>query len=493
MYASTPRSWKEKYLPWLGFFLLVVATRLLLVANFANDMPFQDEWGHEAQQVFGPYLKGQLHFTDLFTVWVQHRILTTRLYELLMLWLDGGVWSPMQQMVGNAILQGSLFAGITALLMRACHPADRPIFFCLALLLFGLPLAYANILAGFQTQFYFCIGLSTIFLWSIVDSEPLTLPWLLGMTCGLLGLFSLAPGTLALACGALFLGLRYICGSRRLVDLWVALALLAPALISFRLTPTIFQDLAHTPAEFSSALLKAASWPAFSGFALLFYWPLVRFCWIKLRQPRSVTRPEWFAMLLALWVILQILSIAYVRSRAPTVSRYFEIFLLGLLINGLCMLSLERQRAIIQAALPEAERKPPPYMPFSQVWMLVLGLVYNSVQVKQNLDIKMALASRPFVSVRGYLQTHDFSYLADKDYPDLPYDNDRQLQRMLDEPTLRAILPPSLVPENASRQPALLRALMAHLSAIAIFFIAIGGICLGLSLRGVVTTARHAE
>ncbi|MGZ2981987.1 hypothetical protein, partial [Pseudomonas aeruginosa] len=82
------------------FILLVLATRLFMVAFFGNDMPFQDEWAREAHQLFEPFLKGSLRLTDMFTVWVQHRIFTTQVYELLMLGLDGNVWSPIQQMVG---------------------------------------------------------------------------------------------------------------------------------------------------------------------------------------------------------------------------------------------------------------------------------------------------------------------------------------------------------------------------------------------------------
>lgn len=469
------------YWPWLAFFLIVTGARFLLIAHYGSEVGMEDEWGSVVRELYTPLLEGKLRLGDLFKLWDQHRIFTTRLYELFMLKIDGGVWSPIQQMIGNALIQGATVTGLTLAMWRLCPPAQRQVYYLLSLVLWGLPLAVENVLMGFQTQFYFMLLFSYVFLWSVISAEVLSWQWWLGMSCGALGLLSLASGPLALICGSVFLGLRYwrLGGGR--ADLLLLLALLLMAGVAMALTPSGHGWAVNPVTEVSWALLRVSSWPAFPGFALILYLPLVRFLWSQLRRPPAASDASWFAFALGLWVVIEFLAISYTRTQRPLATRYDDIFITGLLLSFLLALQREQTVAVAQAALPEAERAPPPYLPFAQLWLLVVlaGTIHNCVFLSQQLDKKLQWSVAAEQNLRGYVQTRDFALLADKPYPIVPYHDALALKAMLDDPVVDSFLPPNMVPANAGRQPWLLREVVAHLWWLGIGWLVAGALILG--------------
>lgn len=453
--------------PWLAFFLVVVGARLLLIALYGTDTPMRDEWFVLAQRLYSPLLHGSLSMANLLEPFNEHRLVTTRLFCLLLLELDGGVWSPVQQMVGSALVQGLALTSLTALLARACPPASRPVFFILSLVLCGLPLAVENILIGFAVQYYLLILFSTVFMWALVAAEAFSGLWFVGMVCGVLSFLSMASGALTFLCGAAFLALRYMRGGGQRHDVAVFLGLLLAALLCLHLTPPAPADWwgARSVFEFAFALVRILSWPGLAGCALIIYLPLAWFVVGLLRRPPEPRDPAWFVLLVALWVGVHFVAFSYSRAQAPLASRYNDFFVIGLVLNFLCALVREQQKAALRAAQPEAERAPPPYMPLSQLWILVVlaGTIFYCSFLVKELDKKLEWAPLPEQNVRAYLQSHDFAVLAGKPYPDIPYDHPQDLKMMLDDPALARALPPNLAPANGERQPRLLRALTAHL------------------------------
>ena len=65
------------------------------------------------------------------------------------------------------------------------------------------------------------------------------------------------------------------------------------------------------------------------------------------------------------------------RAAMPVTSRYVDLFSLGLLLNGLCLLRHEQEKA--GSGAPEQAA----YLPFAQLWMLV---VLGGLEVEPELD-----------------------------------------------------------------------------------------------------------
>ena len=486
------RATLEGYWPWLAFFLIVAGTRFLLIAHYGTETPMEDEWHFIGHQFFEPYLAGQLRLADLFALANEHRIVTTRLYELLTLKLDGGVWSPVQQMIGNALIQAAAVTGLTRLLLRSCPAADRQVYFLFSLVLWGLPLAVENVLVGYQTQFYLLILFSYVFLWALVSARLFSRLWWVGMACGVLGLFTMAAGALTLFCGALFLGLRVarLGGCRS--DGVLMLVLLGVVAVAMANTPSGHAPWINPVREVAWAFLQVCAWPAYTGtavawqgfiaLAIILYGPVAYFFWVQLRRPPAATDESWFALAMALWVLAQLFAISYERTHSLLVTRYNDVYVIGLLLAFLFALRREGGLAERRAAKPEAERAPPPYMTFSQLWVLVVlvSTIHYCTFLVHELDKKMVWAPLPEQNVRGYLQTRDYAWLADKSFPDIPYYDQPALKSMLDNPDIDALLPPNLVPANAERQPMPLRELTAHLGAIGMALLLAGVLCLGV-------------
>jgi hypothetical protein len=478
-------------LPYFAFFLLVLGGKLLLISRYGSLTPMHDEWDGIGYRLYRLYVQGQLGWGDMFGAFNEHRIVTTRFYELLLLKLNGGVWNPVLQMTLNAVLHAGVLAGLLFGLRQTCPERQRGLLLVFALILLGLPLAVENALVGFQSQFYFLMLFSFTSLWAFATAPALSRRWWLGLACGLLALISMASGALSLLVGAIFLLLRWwrAGGDRRVLFTAALLGVLAG--IAIALTPSVHTYdpvRAHSPVDFGIALLKVLSWPvdigllhisylpvlmlAFFLFAVLIHLPLLRFLVLQMRKPPEADDSSWLLFLGGLWVLSQLLAICYSRASIPVTSRYADLFSLGLLLNAICLL---RREPPVQAGAPQAS--------FAHVWMLFIVaslLWYGGHRVLPALAQKLVFSPVAEANVRAYLSTHDYSILQNNEYPFIPYAEPGFLKKMLDDPALVSVLPTNLAPANAPRESLLVATLIAHLQGLAVLLLAAGGMVLGL-------------
>jgi hypothetical protein len=230
---------------------------------------------------------------------------------------------------------------------------------------------------------------------------------------------------------------------------------------------------------FLKALYAALSWPTIV-LAPLVQWPLARFLWRLLRQPTGAASPAaWIVAATGVWIALLAVLLAWGRGYNPLMARYTSYYLIGLVVNLWALL----------AALPPRDtgRKA---ARLATAWVVVI-LVALATSVGRDLLVVMSAplnASIAAADLRAYVASGDAETLRPRHTADLLYDPHPEVMRaILDNPTVRRILPPALLPANASREPAALRWLLENLKPLGLLLLTAS---LALALRQGLTPAR---
>ncbi|QRR01139.1 hypothetical protein [Dyadobacter sandarakinus] len=418
-------------------FLVVVAVRLYFIEVFAVPLPFWDQWDAEGDFLLRPWIQGTLRIQDLWQSHNEHRILPTRLLSLFTFMITGS-WNNLTEARFNTLLAGLVPALIVGLLVRcrAVHGL-RWLVVPVAVAQFALPFSFENFLVGFQSQFYFLLiftvaGLALATLhpqkwWSVVGIIILSTLSILTMASGLL-----TPLAVAALYVVRMLHDRQI--SRRHISVAVMLMLLA--VMGYGIIPNIPENQGYraaTSGEFLTALGVILSWPV-TDHALV---------WILLWLPGMLAVPLllWTRrmsaadMLMAgclIWSLAQALAIAYGRGHwlSEVSSRYTELFSPGLIANAWFAVRL----ADHWESLPLR-------------WVGLVFFVPYTIGhvVRYEADMKdMRKVHRYSLiqqrNVSRYFQTGDPGVLDQPQY-EIPYPHADRLQHLLDDPTLRSILP----------------------------------------------------
>jgi hypothetical protein len=430
------------------FSAIVLAFKLALIARYGNATPFWDQWEAEADLLYRPWLEGSLRLQDLVAPHNEHRILTTRLLALALLELEGRVWNPILQMQVNAVLHALALSVLLIFLAKPLPFGYRVALFTFGAALFCIPYGWENTLAGFQSQFYFLLLFSFLFLWAMSAYPTGSPSWWLGVGCGVLAYLSLASGATALLAGAVALLIRRYRFKHEAVALWSVFLLIGMAATAVLLTPTVpyhAELKAQSLAQFSSALLRAAAWPE-NG--ILFGGPVLQIPLLiglaAALWSRKVKDPVYvFGVSLAIWVAGQVTSIAFGRVTAVGAPRYTDLYAISLLLNFFVLLVLARQSA------PHARYR---YVIGGVLWLSLLVMVFVawSSRYETQLQEKAAQGLRQEDNVRRYLCSGDASHLNNKQRLDIPYPSAEALKRYLDQPTIRLVLPGNIYPRNAS-------------------------------------------
>ncbi|MEI7824732.1 MAG: hypothetical protein WCI01_05490 [Chlorobiaceae bacterium] len=422
---------------YLAFVFIVFGAKAIIISNFGSSIPFWDQWDAQADSLYRPWLLGSRHWMDLFASHNEHRIFTTRALSLLLLYLNKGVWDPMFEMYVNAMLHTVALLFLLFLMQKGLERGTKFAFFFFASLLFAVPFGYENTLAGFQSQFYFLLLFSFIFLWAIIQFHTAPKRWFPVLVfSALLSFFSLASGALTIAAGVGTLVIRWLCGiqrTRATLLLIILLSLACAAAIYF--TPIIPRHAAlkaKSLLDFVIDILRA------TGGGLL-YFPVVLFLIRHFQNIRSATGHSWFVVALCLWVTGQIFAIAYGRSSWILTSRYLDLFAIGILLNGYCLLFMLQGEESVELLINKAF-----------IWFVFvaacLGLIFPSM-IKA-IESKNAACLRNEDNVRGYLTTRDYTFLQKAPYEEIPYDDAVRLKSLLDNKTISSILTPAVNSNN---------------------------------------------
>lgn len=478
------------------FFLALLACKFILIANYGSATPLWDQWMVEAGDLYALALRHLLPWFKLFEAYNEHRIVMTRLLDLLLLACNNQVWNPLLQMIVNAVLHVTALVILLGCLQQQCHEKYRTGLFLFASVLFCAPYSYENTLWGFQSQIYFVMLFSFLSLWYTTTRPPFTAAWNVGVLYGLLGLFSFGSGVTTFAAafalqlvrqrrdpdpqarqpGALFL-LGGLC------LLAIAITPPSPDLYAFLTIASPFAQLRHAfgnvpwnePPVFAAkpgaeslpelleALLDVASWPTFF-LAPLVYFPLLQFMWRQYRNPPRQDSSSWFVFVMGLWALGQVVLFSYGRAKSPLLSRYTDFYAIGILLNFFCLLPGFWMSAEV---LPARFRRAHRYFPALWVCLVLLSLAGQSLlgmRLLTRVIVPLTTASQQHIV--GYLGSGDVSWLNRNEYarilPSLP---PQYIKVPLDDRVIRHILPPNLVSENLPRQSQWVTFLVTNLCA----------------------------
>ena len=383
---------------YLAFIFVLFGSKVVIISNFGSSVPFWDEWVAEGVRLYRPLIDGTLSWTDLFASHNEHRIFTTRVLDLLLFKLNSGVWDPMLQMYVNAAIHTTALVLLVFFLQKGITGGSRFAFFVFATLLFAVPYGHQNTLSGFQSQFYFLLLFSILFLWAISRHRSGYYLWFVVIVfAAFMSFFSLGSGILTIAAGIGTLMIRWIYGIER--TRWTAALIIVLAVVFC----TALYFTSATPEskslfDFFIALIFA------TGGGIL-YTPVVLFMVRHIQAKRSVTDYSWFVFALSLWVLAQIFATAFSRGSGILTSRYLDILSIGILLNGYCLLYM-LQKYGNSSSLRR----------ITKIWYLLIvgGLVGIIPSTLRSLENKKAVSSRQINNVSGYLASGDYAFLQKK-------------------------------------------------------------------------------
>jgi hypothetical protein len=470
-----------------GCLAAILGAKLLLIARLGIPTPYWDQWDAEAIALYLPYYSGTLGPERWFAFHNEHRLLLTRVNALALLWLSGS-WDPVLQMLVNAAIHVGGIALLVVLVGRLLDRASLLLFLAFVTLLFAAPLGWDNTLGGFQIQFYYLILLSLLSLHLLCGAPAWSPRWLIGTLLGIAAYFSMASGALVLpAVVILTLAQRAVgqrAGARELTGMALHIAL-SFVLLSDALSFSPNADFrAGTIGQLINSILVSASWPIAAASwptvlriipAMLVHLPIMIFAVRFLAQRNGIADRRWFVLALAAWMAVQIFALSYGRVGGSTESRYADIFLIGIALNGAAWLYLMRD-------VDMASKRRLILLP--AIWLLAVMLGAGQKATSRAVDGIAARYATGLIqteNVKGFLATGDFAHLAGKPLLHIPYPSAERLHDLLSDPKLRAILPAALTgaPERNRVKLAILRSgpLLLPLG-LALLLIAAAALCL---------------
>jgi hypothetical protein len=464
-----------------AFFLVTFGIKLYFILNYGNPTPYWDQWDWEALYLYKPFLEGTLHLSDLIVPLNEHRVLLTRLLDLLEIEINV-LWNPVLQMVVNSLLHLCAIVLIVHFLNKMFRKPAVPALLLFSLILFGVPYAWENTLVGIQSMFYFVLLFSTLTLWLLINHTPFSKLWWLGVASSILAFFSLASGVLALAAVGfvrivkLFMTKR---ASRKFIFELVIVGGLF--LLGVALTPTLsyHQPLrASSFGQFLQALLGTLSWPEYSGYlaSLIRNLPSIIFVCAFLKSRPTSDDKRWFLFGLIAWMTVTSFALAFARATGSTAPRYLDLFAMFVLVNFACVIALVQGSSHFGT---KRFRKP---VIAGIAWILAV-LVSLSLRgidpVKKAITDKKETSAIQETNVKNYLETGDKDQLRNKEFLHIPYPDPERLLMILSSPTVRSVLPGNLQVDPSNPRTGRLDELIRRLTSNYALFI-LCGITVGL-------------
>lgn len=388
--------------------LIAFFARAWLVAIWGSPVPYWDQWGAEALDLYRPWLEHTLHWQDLFAAHNEHRIVLTRLAALGLFVLQDG-WHPWTQLLLNCALH-AIAAGLLFRALARDFTLRPLIIFSFVLgLLVTTTAGWQNALWGFQSQFYFAelFGLGA---WIAMSTRaPLSIGWWLGLLSAALALLANAAGWLVpvSAAGGMLVGQLHAPSIQR-KRLVVGLGLLG--LLTFAGIMISANAAHHAPlhakslSQFWTVLSRCLAWPYVQAGGIAFLAmqaPLPVLVALRWRGGAALTSSERAAVMIALHAGLSAAAVAYSRGAglidAVPLSRYQDALILGSAAQLFAVLGIARLhgRSGRLAAI-------------GWITLLLAGLIaITTDNLTRHLPFKQAQDEASLIMVRSYAATGD--------------------------------------------------------------------------------------
>lgn len=423
----------------VGLGLVVLGARLREAGLFGGEMPFLDQWKVEAEEILGPWVRGELEFAAFLRPHHEHVPLWTRLLA----WLQAvllGTWDPRVQMAVNAGLHAA-WVGMLAAWFRdrlAAPAATAAAVLVVALAV--LPHAWENITWGFQSQFPLCLLAALVFIRGSFESPPGSRRWWIAQAAGAAGLFTLGSFWAIPLVVCAVAAWTAAPGRRR----WLMpLALGGAGLGLFALAVARLPDLGAGSLrsggvrEFLHVWLHFLGWPsALPAAAILINLPLLVWT-VRLRGAATAATFDRSLLALGIWAAVNCAGIAYARGAigADFVARYSDLFAVDVVANGVVLLRL--------AASHRA------WLPVGTAWLAAVALGLHTLNTTGHTAYfhAHAAARAEFrrAAVAAYVQQGDLAALASESGKALVYPDAEAVRRLLDDPRLVRLLPESVL------------------------------------------------
>lgn len=422
-------------------FLAVFGGKLLAIDRFGSDLPYWDQWPGEGVNTIQPWFERHEFWGPLFTGHNEHRIAPTRLLSLGLL-LVGGQWDAKVQCVANAALHASMIAAFLWWVSRRVTAGWLCFIALLLTLLAGTPIAWENILAGFQSQFYFLIAFSALGMGGVLGSRPGSPRWVLAALACFVAVVSMGSGLL---CGApmVFVALAQLIFRREgrraaWINLALGLAVCAVGALLYIPAPHHASLRPHSVLQFLGYFARCLAWPWYEWpwMALVFWapWIVLLVRWVRdFRIKPDATHDILIAC--GLWVLAQAAAVSFSRGGASLIPsiRYGDVTGLGVTLGLVIM-------ALLAARHPWRWRMAAGV--YAALLILTAALANRTVFDRDLYRVKGEFTTYK-ASVRAYLLTGDESHLKEGAIP-FPWPS--WLRDQLRNPTIARILPASVRP-----------------------------------------------
>ena len=422
----------------LSLFLLVFGAKLVVIGRYGSDLPFWDQWAKEGELLYAPWFEHGEWWHNLFLAHNEHRIAPTLALNFSLV-LAGGQWDARAQCVANAVLDSAVAAALFVWARRRLGAAGSAAAYTVITLLFGLPLAWDNVVGGFQSQYYFLVGFSLLAIHGLTAHRAFSARWCWGMAAGLAACVSMGSGLLfavpAIGACAL-LAVRKARPDLRPRSTLAACA--AVAALAWMLRPRApWHETIHAQSagEFLRYVVHCMAWPIpqWPWLALVLWAPWVVAAARLLRRARP-DDDTLFAVAGGFWALLQLAAVAYSRGAGGGLpaNRYGSIMIVGLVFNFISLALLIRGNP----------RKP--WLAFGLLWLAAASatpVVSATAMLRHDLPERAQLYRAGEQNVREYVKTGDMKHLNGQQ---IPFPDAAWLARMLDRPSLRKLLPASV-------------------------------------------------
>ena len=428
----------------LGLVLFALGAKLALIHRYGTDQPFADQWAAEGMFLLRNPLYFDMNLAMVTAPHGEHRPGLMRLWVRGLIVANNGQWDCFVELVADLLIYGAFLAVAwrwVATLFRGRWLA----FVALVLAgMFALPCVYENYLWGFQSQFLFMFLCGLLHLYGTLAENRLGVRWWLAQVAGLLGLFSIAAGTMS---AAALVGLAAIEFLRRRRTAWVWATLAANGLL-LALGVWLLPATAVVGSPWSDRLGQVLA-----GLGYLLGWPWPGDWWsVALQLPwlvllvttwRQWTRPTGARMVCAtgLWVVGMAFAIAYGRAVTPTTIgvRYYDVLVLGLVVNVLAL-------ALLASSGP----------PRGRWWWRAIGLAWLAIvttglwhynepgELRALFKFQHDAALEERQLVREFLVTDNPAKMQEFTNATGRFPHFQLTLQLLRDPDVRPLLPPSL-------------------------------------------------
>jgi hypothetical protein len=174
--------------------LVILGGKLATIGAFGTDLPYWDQWAKEGEHILMPWFRGQSFLTGLVSPHNEHRIVPTLLLNLGLV-VGGGQWDARVQCIASAAVHATVLVGLVGWAWRRVGRNWGLAALGLAALIGALPIAWDNVLGGFQSQYYFLAGASLLAMERLLSAPVARWGWWVGLAFGLVALVCMGSGS----------------------------------------------------------------------------------------------------------------------------------------------------------------------------------------------------------------------------------------------------------------------------------------------------------